>query len=105
MTEIAEHFEPIGKAQAVAVWRKRIRMPVPTAEGVIMDVRIVGIYETTTVNGLPLDLLIEARRSSGDPVKRFGVILSESPPDWSRYSIPVLWRRESSPGVGKWRPS
>ncbi|MEJ2472019.1 MAG: hypothetical protein P8Y96_13030, partial [Desulfuromonadales bacterium] len=82
-----------------------MRMPVPTAEGVITDLRIVAIYETTSVNGHPLDLLIEARKSSGDPVKRFGVIFSESPPDWSRYSIPVLWRRESSPGVGKWRPS
>jgi hypothetical protein len=105
MTEIAEHYDPVGKAEAVAVWRKRMRMPVPTAEGVIMDVRIINIYETKTVNGLPLDLLIEARRNSDDPVKRFGVIFSESPPDWSRYSIPVLWRRESSPGVGKWRPS
>jgi hypothetical protein len=104
MTEIAEHFYPIGKAEAVAVWRNRMRMPVPTAEGVIMDVRIITIYETTSVNGLPLDLLIEARKSSGDPVKRFGVIFSESPPDWSKYSIPVLWRRESAPGVGRWRP-
>jgi hypothetical protein len=104
MTEIAEHFDPFGKAQAVAVWRKRMRMPVPTAEGVIMDVRIIAIYETTSVNGLPLDLLIEARKSREHPVKRFGVIFGESPPDWSKYSIPVLWRRESAPGVGRWRP-
>ena len=105
MTEIAEHFDPVGKAEAVAVWRNRMRMPVPTAEGVIVDVRIIAIYETTTANGLPLDLLIEAQRGSRHPVKRFGVIFSESPPDWSRYSIPVLWRRESTPGVGRWRPS
>jgi hypothetical protein len=104
MTEIAEHVDPVDKAEAVAVWRNRMRMPVPTAEGVIMDVRIITIYETTSVNGLPLDLLIEARKSSGDRVKWFGVIFSESPPDWSKYSIPVLWRRESTPGVGRWRP-
>ena len=104
MTEIAEHFDPVSKAEAIPVWRKRMRMPVPTAEGLIMDVRIINIYETTSVNGMPLDLLIEARKSSGDLVKRFGVIFSESPPDWSKYSIPVLWRRESTPGVGRWRP-
>jgi hypothetical protein len=55
------------------------------------------------VNGLPLDLLIEAHKRSGDSVKLFGVIFSYSPPDWDRYSIPVLWRRESAAGVGQWR--
>ena len=103
MTEIAQHFDPVSKAEAVAVWRSRMRMPVLTAEGVIMDVRITAIYETTSVNGLPLDLLIEAQRSKQEPVKRFGVIFSESPPDWSQYSIPILWRRESVAGVGRWR--
>ena len=104
MTEIAQHFDPVGKAAAIETWRSRMRMPVPTAEGVIMDVHIVAIYETVSVNGLPLDLLVEARKSREHPVRRFGVIFSESPPDWSKYSIPILWRRESVPGVGRWRP-
>ena len=103
MTEIAEHFDPVGKAEAVAVWRKRMRMPVPTVEVVLMDVRMIAIYETTSVNGLPLNLLIEARKSASDPVKHFGVIFSESPPDWSKYSIPVLWRKEGVSGIGRWR--
>jgi hypothetical protein len=60
MTEIAEHYDPIGKAKTLEVWRKRMRMPVPTAEGHISDLRILAIYETTSVNGLPLDLLIGA---------------------------------------------
>jgi hypothetical protein len=77
--------------------------PVPTAEGHISDLRILYIYETTSVNGLPLDLLIDARKSDSDPVKQFGVIFSENPPDWSKYGIPVLWRKEGVAGVGRWK--
>jgi hypothetical protein len=57
MTETAEHYNPIGKAETLEVWRRRMRMPVPTAEGYISDLRILAVYETTSVNGLPLDLL------------------------------------------------
>ncbi|RLA51145.1 MAG: hypothetical protein DRQ65_08215 [Gammaproteobacteria bacterium] len=80
-----------------------MRMPVPTAEGHISDLQILAIYETTSVNGLPLDLLIDAQKSDSDPVKQFGVIFSENPPDWSRYGIPVLWRREGVEGIGSWK--
>jgi len=59
-------------------------MPVPTAEGYISDLRIVAIYETTSVNGLPLNLLIDAQKSKSDPVKQFGVIFSQNPPDWPK---------------------
>ena len=45
-----------------------MRMPVPTAEGYISDLRILAIYETTSVNGLPLDLLIDAQKSDSEPV-------------------------------------
>jgi hypothetical protein len=103
MTEIAAHYSPIGKAETLEVWRGRMRMPVPTAEGHISDLRILAIYETTSVNGLPLDLLIDAQKSDSDPVKQFGVIFSESPPDCSKYGIPVLWQKEGIAGVGSWK--
>jgi hypothetical protein len=83
MTEIAEHYNPIGKAETLEGWRRRMRMPVPTAEGHVVELRIVAIYETISVNGLPLDLLIDGQKSESDPVKQFGVIFSENPPDWS----------------------
>ena len=102
MTELVKHYNPTGKAETLEVWRQRMRMPVPTAAGQILDLRIVTIYETTSVNGLPLDLLIDAQKTRSDPVKRFGVIFSESPPDWSKYGIPVLWRKEGVAGVGRW---
>ena len=102
MTELVKHCNPIGKAETLKVWRSRMRMPVPTAAGLILDLRIVSIYETTSVNGLPLDLLIDAQKTKNDPVKQFGVIFSESPPDWSKYGIPVLWHSEGVPGVGRW---
>jgi hypothetical protein len=31
MTELAEHYNPIGKAETLEVWRRRMRMPVPRA--------------------------------------------------------------------------
>ncbi len=102
MTEVAEHYNPIGKAETLDIWRRRMRMPVPTAKGHISDLRIVAIYETTSVNVLPLDLLIDARKSDSDPVKQFGVIFSVNPPDWPKYGIPVLWRKERVAGVGRW---
>ena len=102
MTELVKYSNPIGKAETLKVWRSRMRMPVPTAAGHIQDLRIVTIYETTTVNGLPLDLLIDAQKTKNDPVKQFGVIFSDNPPDWSKYRIPVLWQNENVSGVGRW---
>jgi hypothetical protein len=103
MTAIAEHYNPVGKAEIVDTWRKRGRMPAPTAAGHIIDLQVVAIYETTAVNGRPLDLLVEAKKTNNDDVKRFGVIFSDSPPDWSKYTIPVLWRENGKAGVGRWR--
>jgi hypothetical protein len=103
MTAAPEHYNPVGKEESLDTWRKRKRMPVPTAEGHIVDLRILAIYETTAVNGFPLDLLIEAQKTTNDPVKQFGVIFSENPPDWSKYGIPVLWRQEGVSGVGRWK--
>jgi hypothetical protein len=103
MTATAEHYNPVGKTETVDTWRKRGRMPVPTVEGFIIDLQIVAIYETTAVKGLPLDLLVDAKKTNNDPVKQFGVIFSENPPDWSKYGIPVLWRQEGKSGVGRWK--
>lgn len=102
MTELVKHYNPTGKAETLKIWRQRMRLPVPTAAGHILDLRIVTIYETTAINGLPLDLLIDAQKTKNDPVKQFGVIFSESPPDWSKYGIPVLWCMEAGSGVGRW---
>jgi hypothetical protein len=102
MTELVKHFNPVGKSETLEVWRRRMRMPVPTSAGDILDVRIINIYETTTINGLPLDLLIDAQKTKSDPVKQFGVIFSESPPDWPKYRIPVLWCMKGGTGVGRW---
>jgi hypothetical protein len=102
MTELVKQHNPIGKTETLDVWRRKMRMPVPTAAGHILDLRILAIYETTAINGLPLDLLIDAQKTKNDPVKQFGVIFSESPPDWSKYGIPVLWRKGGVSGVGMW---
>jgi hypothetical protein len=103
MSATAEHHDPIGKADTLDTWRKRMRMPVPAAAGHIVDLLIVRLYETTAVNGLPLDLVIEAQETTDGPVKRFGVVFGAEPPDWPSYGIPVLWRRDGEAGVGRWK--
>ena len=103
MTIKAEHHDPSGKTDSFDTWRKRMRMPVPTASGNIAGLWIIRMYETTAVNGQRLDLLVEARKTKNDPVKRFGVIFSQSPPDWVAYDIPVLWMQDGTQGVGRWK--
>ena len=103
MTVISEHHDPIGKADSVDTWRKRGRMVVPTAAGTVVDLRIVTMYETISVNGQPLDLLIEAQTTKNDPAKLFGVIFGEISPDRSKYKVPVLWKEDSKSGHGRWK--
>jgi hypothetical protein len=103
MTAMAEHYNPVGKVETIDTWRARRRMPAPTAAGHIIDLQIIAIYETTAVNGQPLDLLVEAKKTNNDPVKQFGVIFSSSAPDWSAYPMPLLWREDGKAGVGRWR--
>ena len=74
------HHTPIGKAECIAIWRSRGRMAVPTSKGAIADVLIVRLFETTSVNGLPLDALVEAHVAINAPVKRFGVVFGDTPP-------------------------
>ena len=103
MAVIPEHSNPVGKQDSLDTWRHSGRISVPSREGHIIDLIIVAIYETTAVNGLPLDLLIEARKTVNDPAKQFGVIFSKNPPNWSQYGIPILWRQEGKAGCGRWK--
>ena len=96
-------YNPVGKAQCLAMWRKRKRIPILTLEGMIVDLIIVSIRETAEVDGLPLDCLLETQAASDAPVKSFGVIFCETPPDWLAYKMPVLWLRESAYSLGRWR--
>jgi len=85
------------------MWRERKRIPIPTLEGMIVDLIIVSIREAVEIDGLPLDCLLETQAASDAPVKSFGVIFSETPPDWQAYKLPVLWIRESEYSLGRWR--
>lgn len=102
MAVIAEHHNPTSKIDAIDTWRNSGRMAVPTAAGNIIDLRIVTLYETTSVNGQPLDLLVEAQATTNDPTKQFGVIFSKTAPDKSKYSLPVLWKEDGTSGTGRW---
>ena len=99
----AEHYNPTGKTDTLDTWRKRMRIPVPTKTGVIVDVWIAALYETTSVNGLPLDALVEGQTTKDKPLTRFGVVFSSQPPDWDAYSIPILWVDDRQNNVGRWK--
>jgi len=103
MSTQAEHYNPIGKADSLDTWRKRMRIPVPTKAGNIVDVRIVALYETTNVNGLPLDALVEGQIVKDKPVVQFGVVFSSQPPDWDANGIPILWIDDSRINIGRWK--
>ena len=103
MAVIPDHTNPMGKQDSLDTWRHTGRISVPSREGHIIDLIIIRIYETTAVNGLPLDLLIDARQTLDKPMLRFGVIFSKHPPNWQSYDIPVLWREEGEAGLGRWK--
>ena len=103
MTAQPQHLQPVGKQDTLDTWRQGMRMPAPTRPGDILEVKILALYETTRVNGLPLDALVEAQATVESNPVRFGVIFSSSPPDWDAYPIPVLWIDVELVGVGRWR--
>lgn len=87
--------QPTGKQDWINAWRSGGRISVPTDDGDSLELVITRLFECTAVNGLPLDLLIEARATHRAPPKRFGVVLAMTRPVDS-YDIPVLW---VSPGA------
>lgn len=102
--DIPQSYNSVGKAQTLAMWRERKRIPIPTLEGMIVDLIIVSIRETVEVDGLPLHYQLDTQAATDAPVKSFGVIFSETPPDWLAYKMPVLWLRESEYSLGRWKP-
>jgi hypothetical protein len=82
--------EPQSKEEWLAKWRNRGRIVLRDKGGNLIDVIIVQLFETTAVNGLPLDFLIAARKTHNDPVHQFGIIFSDAQPE-AGYPIPVLW--------------
>ena len=98
MAIIPAHQKPTSKTDCVDTWKDRGRIPVPTKSGTIMDLVIVNLYETTAVNDLYLDLLVEARATKRAPLKRFGVLFADTAPP-KQYPIPILWVKD---GVSAW---
>ena len=102
MAATPEHLTPQGIKDCIDTWRERGRINVPNKRGEIASLLIVALYETTTRNGMPLDVLIEAQTAINAPTKHFGVIFGDTPPDWAQYKpLPVLW--VSGEGVGRWK--
>ncbi len=58
MAVIPEHETPKTKQDCIDTWRNSGRIGVPGKSGGVIDLLIVSLYETTSVNGLPLDALL-----------------------------------------------
>ena len=96
--EVTAHTQPRTKAEWLATWQSSNRIPVPTKSGNIMDMMIVHLIEATAIDGIPVDLVVEARASKRGPLKRFAVVFSEARPR-DDYPIPTLWICD---GTGSW---
>lgn len=55
-----------------------------------MDLLIVHLTEATAIDGIPIDLVIDARATHSAHLKRFVVVFSEDRPT-EEYPIPCLW--------------
>lgn len=53
---------------------------------------IIHLIEATAIDGIPIDLVVEARASKRAPYKRFAVVFSQQNPERD-YPIPTLWVR------------
>ncbi len=89
---------PRSRQACLAEWQAGGKIPVPIRKGGVLNMRLERLFECTAVNGLPLDLLIEARASKRAPPKRFGVIFSAHRPG-NDYPLPILWLDN---GQGTW---
>ena len=59
---------------------------------------IVHLIEATAIDGIPVDLEIDASSTHRPPLKRFAVVFSENRPA-EQYPIPCLWIKA---GTGVW---
>lgn len=66
--------------QCIDAWRDRGRIPTPSPSGGILDMLIIHLIEVTAIDGMPIDLVVEARASKRAPYKRFAVVFSEQRP-------------------------
>ena len=87
-----------SKAECLSAWNARRRIPVPGKSGKIMDMMIIHLVEATAIDGVPVDLVIDARVSKRTHGKRFVVVFSDDRPA-EDYPLPCLWVRE---GTGVW---
>ena len=96
--EVPAHNQPHTKAECLATWKSRRRIPVPTKSGKIMDLLIVHLVEASAIDGIPIDLVIDARATHRAPLKRFAVVFAGNQPQ-DDFPIPTLWVCD---GVGVW---
>jgi len=98
MSSIPSHEQPTTRQECIDTWRDRGRIPTPTPSGGIMDMLIIHLIEATAIDGMPIDLVVEARASKRAPYKRFAVVFSDQRPAQD-YPVPTLWVRK---GQGSW---
>lgn len=83
------------------LWSKEREIDVPYRKG-IAKLHILRIVRASSINELPVDLIITASASIRSEPVEFGVIFSDEPPLAGTYPLPVLWRHSRGPMIGKW---
>ena len=92
---------PTSKQACLDQWTSSREIPVPTSTGGVLSMKIERLFECSAVNGLALDLLIDARASKRAPLRQFGVVFSTHLPEGD-YPLPTLWLNA---GEGRWLES
>ena len=92
MSNISSHEQLTSRQACNDTWRERGRIPTPTPSGGIMDMVITHLIEATAIDGVPIDLVVEARATKRAPPKRFAVVFRDEKPE-QEYPVPTLWIR------------
>jgi hypothetical protein len=98
MSTIPSHEQPTTRQECIDTWRERGRIPTPSPGGGILDMLIIHLIEATAIDGIAVDLVVEARASKRAPPRRFAVVFSKEKP-MAQYPVPTLWVRS---GQGLW---
>lgn len=96
--EVPAHSQPRSREECLSTWKARRRIPVPTKSGKIIDLLIIHLVEATAIDGIPVDLVIDARATHRAPLKRFAVAFADNQP-LDEFPIPTLGVCD---GLGVW---
>lgn len=100
--------DPFTKSECLAAWKQRGTVTVPVKNGPVQkrELEILRMVEASSINELPIDILITAATGRKQLPLEFAVVFADQRPKDGLYPLPVLWRYTHGPSPGEWvRPA